>query len=607
MFQDTNQSNVKPDGGAASSSFSYDTFKAEETIANIWDKPTSILSTIKDDLNKLIGLESVGKAIGDLDAKSASLIQVLGVGKARGVELTQTIADTIPKYLELGLSADDVTKDYTDLVNKFNVNMKLTDQQLVELAATAKVTGQAGEEMAKSFQDVGVPLSLVGDRMMDVVTIANQAGVTVGSVSAGVVKNLDKMNIYNFEGGVKGLAKMAAQASRLGISMDKIFGVVDKVFDPEGAIELAASLQRLGVQTSEMLDPLRLMDLAQNDPTELQNQIVGMTKQFTRFNEVTGQFEILPGAKRQMNEVAKAMDMTAGEFQKMALNAANFDAKLKQINFSPDIKEEDRELVATMAQINKDGVAEVKVKKVDEEGNLTGEEAMVETSKLTAKQIEYLKEQQKLEGKTMEQIGLDQLSYLARLNGSVNRLGSTIVYGAASREDVQNLVKEGATMATKAVNVANEKISTKDIRNLQTDDIFKALQEMFSGIDFSVEGMTELFSTGVDKLFNMGKDAFNNTSEYMSDLFSFDNTTSPSSTNKNVNTNLTTTSSTTTPKTTAENYSINMAHVFDFKNVPPNLTTTEVTNIMKEWATNPINANSIFIAASKVNSGLLPT
>ncbi len=34
------------------------------------------------------------------------------------------------------------------------------------------------------------------------------------------------------------------------------------------------------------------MDLAQNDPTELQNQIVNMTKEFTRFNKENNQIEI---------------------------------------------------------------------------------------------------------------------------------------------------------------------------------------------------------------------------------------------------------------------------------------------------------------------------
>jgi len=39
---------------------------------------------------------------------------------------------------------------------------------------------------------------------------------------------------------------------------------------------MSAALQRLGVTQSELLDPLRLMDLSINDPGELQNQLVQM-------------------------------------------------------------------------------------------------------------------------------------------------------------------------------------------------------------------------------------------------------------------------------------------------------------------------------------------
>ena len=76
----------------------------------------------------------------------------------------------------------------------------------------------------------------------------------------------------------------------------------EKVFNPEGAIQAAAALQRLGVAQSDLLDPLRLMDLSRNDPTELQNQIAEMSKQFVQLNE-KGQFEIMPGARRQIREL----------------------------------------------------------------------------------------------------------------------------------------------------------------------------------------------------------------------------------------------------------------------------------------------------------------
>jgi hypothetical protein len=348
------------------------------------------------------------------------------------------------------------------------------------------------------------------------------------------------------------------------------------------------------------------MDLAQNDPAELQNQIVGMTKQFTRFNEETKQFEILPGAKRQMAEVAGALGMTGGEFQKMALNAANFDTKLKQIKFSPDVKEEDRELVATMAQINKDGVAQVKVKTVDETGKLTGEEKMVDVGLLTAEQNEDLKQQQILEGESMEKIAINQLSELARLNGAVDRLTTTLTYGVTSRKDSQGVYKASTQGLTGVVEKAKG-LTVEGVQNYDMETLKKDLTILFSDMDSSAMTLVNTLGDGFKSIYNGGLDFLKDAKDYVSNFFTFDAATTSATTEK-VNTaisNATNVAATTIPTSTPSiPESITLNHIFDFKNVPQNMTSTEVTTIMKDWATNAQNAYTIVAAAGKVNTGL---
>jgi hypothetical protein len=258
------------------------------------------------------------------------------------------------------------------------------------------------------------------------------------------------MNLYNFEGGVKGLAKMSAQASRLGIDMDKVFALTNKVFNPDGAIEVAAAMQRLGVATGALVDPLRLMDLSQNDPAELQNQIVNMTKDFVRFNKDLGEFQILPGEKRRLEEIAGALGLNNGELQRMALNAANLEYKMKQIKFAPGTSKEDREMIATLAQINKDGVAELKVKQYayDEKTGKeewTGEYEMVDATKVTATQLKALKESQELKGATMEEIAIKQQGELEGLNNKVGAIKTAIAFGVTRTSAAQGLYSTGTT------------------------------------------------------------------------------------------------------------------------------------------------------------------
>jgi hypothetical protein len=329
------------------------------------------------------------------------------------------------------------------------------------------------------------------------------------------------MNIYNFEGGVKGLAKMSAQAARLGVDMSKIFGVVDKVFNPEGAIELAAGLQRLGVSANALLDPLRLMDLSQNDPAELQNQIIEMSKDFVRFNKELGQFEILPGEKRRLNEIGKELGLANGELQKMALNAADFDRKLKQIKFPEGIaSKEDRELIATMATINKEGIAEVKVKQLDETGKWTGEYDVVEASQLTTEQIKLLAEDQKGQAKTMEELAREQLDQTTRLNAKFDQFFKAVAYGISGSKTVKAgydlttttvrefLFKDKETDKGLIGDPYNRSKTYAEATDMTADQVKKMIGEIFGGVDFKdigkkiMEGASGILPENLKNMFS---------------------------------------------------------------------------------------------------------
>lgn len=412
----------------------------------------SIGAWISGQTEALFAPSEIYKRTRILDEQSTQIRNSLGLGIERGREFELMVADNASRFAELGMGVTDVSKTFNALAGEYETTVTISNEQLTELAATARVTGQNVGTLAEKFRDVGISIVNVGDTMEGVVEIARSAGVSVAAVSAGVVSNLEKMNIYNFEGGIKGLAKMSAQAARLGVDMTKIFTIVDKVFNPEGAIELAAGLQRLGVSANALLDPLRLMDLSQNDPAELQNQIIEMSKDFVRFNKELGQFEILPGEKRRLNEIGKELGYANGELQQMALHAAEFDMKLKQIKFPEGIaSKEDRELIATMATINKEGIAEVKVKQVDERGNFTGEYDIVEASQLTAEQITSLKEDQKGQAKTMEELAREQLNQTERLNAKFDQFFKAVGYGISSSQTAKGIYDLSTTSLREAL------------------------------------------------------------------------------------------------------------------------------------------------------------
>ena len=439
MYQSGNE---KSDTGAGDVESKVATGKVGESFSTLYEEILKeggdFTGKLKEQFKNLFSPEALYERSSFLDQEQADLRATLGLGSQKADEFRKLVADGAANFAAIGLSVDKVGSTYEELVSVFQTNIGVSNQDLTEIAATAKVTGQSAKELSENFRGVGISIQEMGERMVEVAQIAREAGVSVAAVSAGVVKNLDKMNIYNFENGTKGLAKMAAQASRLGIDMDKIFAVVDKAFNPEGAIEMAAAMQRLGVSTGALLDPLRLMDLSQNDPTELQNQIVNMTKDFVRFNEELGQFEIMPGEKRRLQEIGKELGMSNGELQKMAINAAGLEMKMKQIRFPSSLaSKEDRELIATLSTVNKQGVAEIRVATLDEKGERTGEYEMVEVSELTNEQLEGIKKDQELRGKTMEEIAGDQLSELNKLNTQFDTLKKAIAYGTSTSEPIE--------------------------------------------------------------------------------------------------------------------------------------------------------------------------
>jgi len=417
------------------------------------------VSGLQDAIDNMVRNMSIQDAMGFLDTEATSIQNAFGVSKERINDFKQAIADAAPELVQFGLSQEDAAKMITEFGNALGTTGVVGQEALKEIGAASQVTGQGFGELATAFRDVGVSIYDVGDRMKEVTDYAKSVGVSVQAVSKGVVGNLDKMNMYNFEGGINGLTKMAAQAARLGVSMDTVFNFAEKIFNPEGAIEMAASLQRLGVASSDLLDPLRAMDLAANDPKELQNELVELTKTFTKFNEKTQQFEIMPGEKRRLREIAQEMNIPIGELTKMSIKAAEFDEKLKKIQFpSFAADEETKELIAGMAQM-KEGKAVIEVKDPE-----TGERILKEINQLTPEDLDKLKESEQESSKTIEQLAIDQLDQLKLLNSQVAAAAGKTVLGLASANEVLRVSQAGAAITRSLAVEANKKFGTEDVR-----------------------------------------------------------------------------------------------------------------------------------------------
>jgi hypothetical protein len=425
-----------------------------------------------------------------LDEQATQLSAQFGVGKGRMEEFRQSIADVSPALIRMGIDQEEAIKNIGKMGEALGSAASLGTEAIVELSAASKATGQDAGVLTAKFREVGISVYDVGDAMLEVANSARAAGVSVSAVSSAVAQNIGKLNLYNFEGGVNGLTKMSIQASRLGVDMGKVFKLADDLMSPEKAIEMSASLQRLGVTSSGLLDPLRAMDMAQNDPEALQKEIVNMSKEFTKFNEQTGKFEIMPGSKRRLREVADAMGMTAEELAGMSIKASEFDKKMSQIKLPSfaEGNEETKELIASMAQM-KDGVATVNVK--DEK---TGEITLKQVDQLTPEDIEKLKESQTTQAQTVEQLAYDQLTELQQINNSISGTKAAVGFGKATSEPIEKLFTTMMSINKDVALGINKDVTTKSVR--------EPLTELTQPIENAITALLKEDAKGASDAFN---------------------------------------------------------------------------------------------------------
>ena len=322
-----------------------------------------------------------------------------------------------------------------------------------------EATNVPSATLVTNFKEAGFSLSAIPREMQKVTDYTRSIGVNTAEVSKGVVENLKNLNLYNFDNGIQGLTKMVSQSALFGVNMSNIYGLAEKMFDPEQAINMAASLQRLGVSTSALLDPLALMDMGQNNPAELQNQIVEMTKQFTYFDEKNQKFQILPGAQRQMREIGKELNINADELAKMALGSSELNKKMSEIRFptldTGPMSEEQKQMIANMSEL-RDGKYSVMVEQKDAQGFKTGIMKEKAITELSEEDIKTLSESSK--PKALEDIAKEQLTALNRIAGAVTStatapkaalFGSAI--GQAARGGVYRTESGAADIAGKAL------------------------------------------------------------------------------------------------------------------------------------------------------------
>ena len=483
---------------------------------------------LQDELAKAFNPETIESQLLDLDEAASKLIKQFGYGRDNIVNINKAISESITDVMLLGGEWDDVYKIQQAVSSDLGRNTLMSNETVKSLYATSKVAGIEVGKMSGNFKDIGISASMVGKEMETVVSAAKSIGVSAQAVSSMAVDNLKRMNEFNFQGGVEGLAKMAAQAVNLRVDMKQTLNFAEKLFEPEKAIEMAAAMQRLGVAQGDLLDPLRLMDLAQNDPTELQNQIAQMTKQFVFMNE-QGKFELFKEGKLRLREIAKELQIPYETLTNMALSGAEFEDKMSKIKFPDNAFSDDQQkFIANMAEMNNKGEYELKingkvygldegVKKLADSANSQTEEGQ----KLFNKFMEDQKP------KSMEDLAKDQLSTLDDIKGYMKTIAQTgySLGGSQLGTDILDAAKATSKSVIEATKTVNPLGKTTEQQSNTFDQIYEkglgSITEILEGkttFEEFVKNETDVFNTFKTNMENNVKDTLDDINKELDKL-----------------------------------------------------------------------------------------
>jgi hypothetical protein len=423
---------------------------------------------------------------------SIEINKVFVQGRLRVSELMSSIADAVPMVNRLGGSIADVSKTMSEIAIASNRNVIANTKDVEKLFAAQKILGQSAGELTNSFLDVGVGLNKIPEQLEESIGYIQSIGGNAKEVMKDVTDNMSQMNRFQFNDGIAGLTKMAAQAAMLRFNMGETFRLADKVLDPEGAIEVASAFQRLGLSAGALVDPFQLMNMSINDPSGLQDSLADVAKQFTYFDEQTQTFKINPQGVLTLKEMEKQTGVSAAEMSKMGLAAAELDQRLSAVNMAglTIASEEDKQYLANIATMQ-DG----KYKVTLEDGTKK------ELADLQQKDFDKLIDAEKNRPKNLEEIARTQMNISETIRGDVSAIATAFLGGVTTAKPIKETIIGAQRTADVLGGEASKKFGTTESARVEVETALKDLGTM--AMDFK-EGVKVPTQTLSDYLMKVG-------------------------------------------------------------------------------------------------------
>ena len=269
----------------------------------------------------------------------------IGISGQLSQDFREEIIKSLPVITSMGYEFGDLSKTIIKTMEQTGRFSLVNRETMEKMAVTSRAFIGDLENSAKLVRDFEL-LGIGNEEAFDNINKIGQSSLNIGLQARKVVSetqtNLSKINQYGFENGVNGLSRMVQKSIEFRIGMETAFQLADKVFSPEGAIELSANLQAIGGAIGDLNDPLKLMYMATNNVEGLQDAIIGVAGSMATYNTEQGRFEITGINLRRAKDLANELGISYNELANGAIAAAERSSAAVDL-LSSGLKLEDKE------------------------------------------------------------------------------------------------------------------------------------------------------------------------------------------------------------------------------------------------------------------------
>tara|TARA_R110002020_G_scaffold383747_1_gene594410 strand:- start:12066 stop:14252 length:2187 start_codon:yes stop_codon:yes gene_type:complete len=361
------------------------------------------------------------------DQMRKDIINVMGMDEVFMDDIITTVVDAAQEFAGWTLTANDAMEMLKETAQETGRAFILPKEAIVTGAKLQQLYDVDMSNVIANFDKIGAGSVEAVRTTSEAVATAGKYGAVVSKFLPSVEANIEKINTYGFQNGVAGLSEMVAKAQVLGYNFENAMAMADKAFTPEGAIEMAAQLQMIGGAASELLDPFQLMYMAQNDVEGLQDAIIKTAESAVTFNKETGEFGISPGERARLKAMAEATGQDYNNLAETAVKAAKRTRAIGKLGGIPELSEQDKELIASMADINPDGTFSLTIGDEKLSFDELGEEF-----KTSTKLLGQLRKQSEKDNLSIDDVNKAQLSVQEGMAANTAIIQQVLTQAAAS-------------------------------------------------------------------------------------------------------------------------------------------------------------------------------